>query len=51
MCILFRKSMFSHGLGQQATFADAPRVFVLNVRNWEGNPAAGGHELTVACLN
>jgi hypothetical protein len=34
--------MFSHGLGQQATFADAPRVFVLNVRNRESNPAAGG---------
>jgi hypothetical protein len=30
--------------GRQATFADAPRVFVLNVGNREGNPAAGGHE-------
>ena len=24
--------------------------FVLNVRNQEANPAAGGHEPTVACL-
>jgi hypothetical protein len=33
-------------MGQQATLADAPRVFVLNVRNREGNPAAGGHFVT-----
>jgi hypothetical protein len=30
--------------GQQATFADASRIFVLNVRSREGNQAAGGHE-------
>jgi hypothetical protein len=30
--------------GQQATFADAPRVFVLSVRNQEANPAAGGQK-------
>jgi hypothetical protein len=30
--------------GQQATFTDASRVFVLNVRNQEANPAAGGQE-------
>jgi hypothetical protein len=28
--------------GQQETFADAPRVFVPNVRNLEGNPTADG---------
>jgi len=30
------------GSGQQATFADASRVFVMNVRNQEANPAARG---------
>jgi hypothetical protein len=29
--------------GQQATFTDASRVLVLNVRNREANPSAGGH--------
>ena len=32
------------GRGQQATFADAPRVFVRNVRNRESNPAADGQK-------
>jgi hypothetical protein len=31
-------------MGQKATFADASRVFVLNARNREGNPAADGQE-------
>jgi hypothetical protein len=34
--------------GQQATFADASRVFVLSVRNQDANPAAGGQDRLVA---
>src|ERR1700758_1585822 len=35
------------GEAQQETFADAPPVFVPNVRNREDNPAAGGpHSVT-----
>jgi hypothetical protein len=33
--------------GQQATFTDASRVFVLNVRKKEANPAAGGQQRPV----
>ena len=33
--------------GQQATFADTSRVFVLSVRNQEANPAAGGPEAVI----
>jgi hypothetical protein len=33
--------------GSQATFTDASRVFLLNVRNREANPATGGQESSV----
>jgi len=50
--ILGRSGRYQEGQetarGQQATFADAPRVFVLNVRNREGNPAAGGQDQPLA---
>jgi len=32
--------------GSTSDLVDAPRVFVLNVRNREGNPAAGGQKRT-----
>jgi hypothetical protein len=35
-------------MGQQATLSDPSRVFELNVRNREANPAAGGQLRTLA---
>jgi hypothetical protein len=36
--------------GQRATFTDASPVFVLNVRNQEANPAAGGQNRPVVLV-
>ena len=46
-----RKLPFPTGSsGSQATFADAPRVFMLNVRNREAHPAAGGQQRKYSLL-